>query len=184
MHGTGIERDPATAALAKHNLDANGLSDWPVLAATVQATCADSGPFAGTRFDHAMANPPWHRATASASPSPRRDLARRASADMLPDWIAALARVLRVGGTLTLVLPAARHADAAAALVGHGFGPVRLLPLWPSAGRAARIAIMQAALGGRGDAVLLPGLVLHRPDGFTEATEAVLRHGQPLRMTP
>ena len=182
VHGTGIERDQATAALARRNLDANGLHAWPVLAVAVQVACGDPGPLAGRQFDHAMANPPWHRATASASPSPRRDLARRAPADMLPDWIGALARVLRVGGTLTLILPAARHADAGAVLLGHGFGAVRLLPLWPTAGRAARIVIVQATRGGRSDAVLLPGLVLHQPDGFTETAEAVLRHGQPLRM--
>ena len=181
LHGTGIERDPATAALARRNLDANGLHGWPVLAAPVQAACADPGLVAAGRFDHAMANPPWHRADASASASARRDLAKRAPERTLPDWTATLARTLRRGGTLTLVLPAARHAEAAAAMRAHGLGGIRLLPLWPLAGRAARIVILQGIAGGRGDDRVLPGLVLHGAGGgFTAEAEAVLRGGAAL----
>ncbi len=183
MHGTGIERDGATAALARRNLDVNGLAGWSVLATSVHAACGDPGLVAAGRFDHAMANPPWHRAEASHSPSPRRDLARRAPAGTLPEWISALAGVLRAGGTLTLIVPAARHAEAASSLLAHGFGGIRLLPLWPLAGRPARIVIVSGIAGGRGDDMLLPGLVLHRPDGgFTEAAEAVLREGAALPM--
>lgn len=181
LQGTGIERDPATAALARRNLDANGLHGWPVLAAPVQAACCDPGLIAAGRFDHAMANPPWHRADATAPASARRDLAKRAPEGSLPDWTAALARTLRRGGTLTLVLPAARHAEAAAAMLTHGFGGIRLLPLWPLAGRAARIVILQGIAGSRGEDRVLPGLVLHRAGGkFTAEAEAVLRDGAAL----
>ncbi len=181
LHGTGIERDPATAALARRNLEANGLHGWPVLAASVQAACRDPGLVAAGRFDHAMANPPWHRADATAPTSARRDLAKRAPAGSLPDWTAALARTLRRGGTLTLVLPAARHAEAAAALLAHGFGGIRLLPLWPLAGRTARIVILQGVAGSRGEDRVLPGLVLHGVGGgFTAEAEAVLRDGAAL----
>ena len=181
MQGTGIERDTATAALARRNLDANGLHGWPVLAASVQAACSGPGPIAAGGFDHAMANPPWHRADATAPASARRDLAKRAPEGSMPDWTAALARTLRRGGTLTLVLPAARHAEAAAAMLACGFGGIRLLPLWPLAGRAARIVILQGIAGSRSDHRVLPGLVLHRAGGgFTAEAEAILRDGAAL----
>ncbi len=181
LHGTGIERDPDTAALARRNLDANGLHGWPVLTAPVQAACADPGLVSPGGFDHAMANPPWHRADASAPATPRRDLAKRAPDATLRDWTAALAHTLRRGGTLTLVLPAARHAEAAAAMLAHGLGGIRLLPLWPLAGRAARIVILQGMAGSRSDGKVLPGLVLHGMEGgFTREAEAVLRDGAAL----
>lgn len=182
--GTGIEQDAATAALARHNLDRNGLADWPILALPLQAAAAQ---LAGTpphgRFDHAMANPPWHRAGTSMSASLRRDLAKRAPAGTLEIWTRSLARLLREGGTLTLILPAALHAEAAAAMTGCGIGGIRLLPFWPTEGRPARIALIQGIAGSRGDGSILPGLVLHRPGGgFTDAAEAVLRDGAALPM--
>ena len=140
-------------------------------------------PRTAGRFDHAIANPPWHRATASASLSPRRDLAKRAPQGTLAAWTGALARLLHDGGTLTMILPAARHAEAAVAMSQAGLGTIRLLPLWPLPGRAARIVLVQGVLGGQGDGAVLPGLALHQPGGgYTDAAEAILRSGAALPM--
>ncbi len=58
-----------------------------------------------------------------------------------------------------------------------------LLPLWPRAGRAAKLVILRALRGGRGPMRLLPGLVLHAPaGGFSAQAEAVLRGGAALAM--
>ncbi len=178
LHGTGIEQDPATAALARHNLDANGRADWPVL---VGALADASVQLAARAYDHAIANPPWHDSGSSASPSPRRDLARRAPAGTLSSWSLCLARLLRPGGALTLALPAARHLEAAGAMAASGFGAIRLLPLWPVAGRPARIVLVRGVLGARGADAVLPGLVLHHPGGgFTEPAERILRNAASL----
>ncbi len=178
VHGTGIEQDPATAALARHNLDANGRTDWPVLVGPLGEASARLG---AADYDHAIANPPWHDSGSSASPSPRRDLARRAPAGTLAGWSRCLAHLLRPGGALTLVLPAARHAEAAAAMVASGFGTIRLVPLWPVAGRPARIVLIRGILGAHGKDAVLPGLVLHLPGGgFTEPAERILRNAAAL----
>lgn len=180
--GAGIEQDPATAALARRNLDENGL-DWPILVAAVEDPAVPMLAGAMPRFDHAIANPPWHRTNASMSPSPRRDLARRAPEGALAGWTASLVRLLRDGGTLTMILPAALHARAAASMMECGLGTIRLLPLWPLPGRPARIVLIQGTVGGHGDGVILPGLVLHRSGGgFTEAAETILRSGDALPM--
>ncbi|WP_419728836.1 tRNA1(Val) (adenine(37)-N6)-methyltransferase [Lichenicola sp.] len=181
VHGSGIERDGPTAALARHNLDENGLPDWPIITAGIADPEVSDLARAAGRFDHAIANPPWHRATASASPLPRRDLAKRAPEGTLTSWTDALAQLLQDAGTLTMILPAASHADAVVAMSRSGFGAIRLLPLWPLPGRPARIVLVQGVLGGRGDGAVLPGLVLHQPGGgYTEAAEAILRSGSPL----
>ena len=176
IEGVGVEADPGTAALARHNWSRNGLG--LVLHETPLADLADGIGL----FDHAFANPPWHRARASASPFERRDLARRAQPGLLDTWITTLAERLRPGGTLTLILPAALHAQASGLMRGLGrLGGITLLPFWPKQGMAAKIVLMQGRRGSLADAAVLPGLVLHQTGGsYTEAAEAILRGGQAL----
>ena len=177
LSGTGVEADPGTAALARHNWASNRM-DRLVLH---EGRVADLPPTLGL-FDHAFANPPWHRGDASASPFDRRDLARRGRPELLDEWITALSARLRSGGTLTLILPAGLHARAGAALHASGsLGGITLLPLWPKPGMAAKIVLMQARRNSTADAVLLPGLVLHRDGGgYTDAAESILREAKPL----
>ncbi|MBE7211115.1 MAG: methyltransferase [Gluconacetobacter diazotrophicus] len=178
--GTGIERDADTARLARDNLRRNGLEHWPVIAAPVAAAAAFL-PEGG--FDHAVANPPWHAAAATRSPLPRRDGARRAPEGTLAEWCAALRRVLRHRGTLCLAIPAALHAEAAAAMCDTGFGAVTILPLWPRTGRNAKLVLMRGTRGARGPGRLLSGLTLHGTDGgFTADTNRILRDAAALPM--
>lgn len=177
LRGCGVELDPALAALARRNLDANGAAGISVLAADLAG--ADVLP--GAAFHHAFANPPWHRGT--ASPDGGRDLARRAAPGLLAVWVAALCRRVRPGGSVTLALPAAALAEAAALLRGCGCGGVSVLPLWPRQGVAARLVLVQGVLGSRSGSVVHPGLVLHEADGgFTPGADAVLRDGAALRI--
>ena len=177
LEGAGIEADPETAALARHNWSQNGLERL----ALHETLLADLPDGIGL-FDHAFANPPWHRANASLSPHGRRDLARRATPGLLDSWITILAGRLRPGGTLTLILPAALHAQASGLMRGlGGLGGITLLPFWPKQGMAAKIVLMQGRRGSLADAAVLPGLVLHQTGGsYTEAAERILRGGQAL----
>lgn len=175
--GLGIERDPALAALAARNIAANG---W---AARLSAVAGDitASPAASERFDHACANPPWHESAATPSPNPGRRAAKIAAADLLARWAAALAARLRHRGSLTLILPAEQLGRALAAAAAAGFGAATVLPLWPRAGRPARLIVVQAIKGAGGGERILPGLVLHgEAGGFTAEAEAILRGGAAL----
>ncbi len=175
LAGLGIEIDPALASLARRNLAANRAGRIEVLAADL----TDTDLATGDRFHHAFANPPWHAGT--ASPDAARDVARRAAPGLLAFWVAALCRNLRHRGTLTLALPAAALAEAVWAMREAGCGGTRVLPLWPRQGVAARLVLVQGALGSRAGSTLHPGLVLHEADGrFTAQAEAVLRNGAAL----
>jgi tRNA1(Val) A37 N6-methylase TrmN6 len=172
---TGIEIDPALAAIAAGNAAANQ--------AALTVETADLLAYRQGRFDHALANPPYQPAgSGSASPlTARRRADREAAADTLAAWLDALSRRLASRGTLTLVLPAARLSDAARALREAGLGAIALLPLWPRAGEPAKRLLLQGRKSARGGDRLLPGLVLHQANGtFTPAAEAVLRDGAPL----
>jgi tRNA1(Val) A37 N6-methylase TrmN6 len=169
---TGVEIDPALAALARANAAANGLD--PRLA-VIESNVVQ---LRHGRFDHAMANPPFQpHGSGSRSPDATRARAdREAAPDSLATWIAALSRRLAPRGTLNLVLPAARLGAACAALRDAGLGALTVLPAAPRAGEPASRLLLRGSKGARGPDTLLPPLVLHAADGaFTDAADAVLR---------
>lgn len=169
---TAVDRDPDLVDLAQRNAGLN------LLPAQIHATDArDLRNLAPVH--HAFANPPYWT---GGTPSPVPERASAAHEDAaLGSWVQAMARPLRAKGTLTLVLPAARFAEAAAALREGGCGAIRLMPLWPRAGVPAKRILIQGRRGGLGPDEVLPGLVLHEADGrYTAAAEAVLRDAAAL----
>ncbi len=173
---TGIERDPAMAALARDNLRLNGLADRCDVVTADLATPPPLGP-----FEQAIANPPFlPDGAGTASPRPRRRAAGMEAGLDLAGWTAAAARLLGRGGRLTMIHRADRL-DALCAALLPTFGEVVICPLWPRRGAAARRVLVRARRGARSPARLLPGLVLHEAGGgFTPEAEAILRHGAPL----
>jgi len=172
--GLGIEIDPALAALANENFKNNGLGD--IHAEQADITTLPPNPV----FDHAMANPPWHDSASTTSPDANRALAHHAGPGVLAAWVAALATCLKPRGTITLILPAAAFAEAAACLTALGCGGISLLPLWPRAGQPAKQIIISATRGAKTPAKILPGLILHDESGITPAANAILRDARPL----
>jgi tRNA1(Val) A37 N6-methylase TrmN6 len=171
-----VDRDATLVDIAQRNAGLN------LLPAEIRAADArdlrDLPP-----LHHAFANPPYW---SGGTPSPFAERRQAAHEDApLGDWVQAMARPLRRKGTVSLVLPAARFAEAAAALRQAGCGAVRLLPLWPRAGTAAKRILIQARRGGLGPDEVLPGLVLHEPDGsYTPAAQLVLRDAAALTALP
>ncbi len=170
----GIERDPALAALARFNLDDNGFADATV--ETADLALAALAP----QFHHAIANPPWHAAAATASADATRDAAKRGAPTLLATWAAALARALVDGGSLTMILPAAETANALAAMAASRCGSPVLLPLWPRAKRPARLMLVRSFRFRQGACKVLPGLTLHDEDGYSPAARAILWDAAPL----
>jgi tRNA1Val (adenine37-N6)-methyltransferase len=174
--GLGVELDPALTAIANANAAANGFDALGFVTGDIDGWTSHG------RFDHAFANPPYHPLDAPASPDGRRDRAKRSSPGLLAAWTRTLARLVREGGTVTLVLPAGQLGDALREYAAHRLGSVVVFPLWPSEGRAAKLLLVQGRVGGRSSLALSAGLVLHTAAGFTAQAEAVLRDGAPLRL--
>lgn len=173
----GIELQPELADLFRVNVGENRMADR----ITVEAGDLFAPEGSGEPFDQVMTNPPF-RAEGRGRPSGNPSKARatvEAGFD-LAGWIAACLGRLRPKGLLTVVHEASRLDDLIGALTPRT-GDIRILPLWPKPGEPARRVIVQARLGIRSPATLLPGLVLHRPDGsFTPEAERILRAGDAL----
>lgn len=171
---TGIELQPALAALAERNAVLNEAADR---VRTVVHDLAHPLPPGMGPFDHVVTNPPYLPA-AVADPSPDRSkaLATVESSADLARWLTVATDALEPAGTLLVIHRSDRLEEIVGALVGLGWGDVTVKRLPP----AARVLVRARRADGlrRHDA---PPLLLHRPDGgYTDEAEAILRHGQPL----
>ncbi|MDO8975550.1 tRNA1(Val) (adenine(37)-N6)-methyltransferase [Reyranella sp.] len=171
---TGIELQPALAALAERNAVLNDGADR---VRTVVHDLAHPLPPGMGPFDHVVTNPPYLPA-AVADPSPDRSkaLATVESSADLARWLTVATDALEPAGTLLVIHRSDRLEEIVGALVRLGWGDVTVKRLPP----AARVLVRARRADGlrRHDA---PPLILHRPDGgYTDEAEAILRHGQPL----
>jgi len=171
---TGVERDPAAAALARVNAARNGLEG------RVTIVEADVGqPFHRLGlppFDAAMANPPFFDDPgALRQPAPAKRGAWMAD-EGLAAWIGFLTKAVREGGTITLIHRADRLGDILALLAPKA-GSVQVRPVHPFADAPAKRVIVRAVKTGKAPLVLLPPLVLHRRGeaAFTDEAEALMR---------
>jgi tRNA1Val (adenine37-N6)-methyltransferase len=177
ISGVGVEQDQTLVQIADANARTNGWPDLTFMPGDIEAVVLPG------MFDHACANPPYHQPEGTRSPMPERNRAKRGSAGLLGTWANALARTLRPRGSLTVIIPAAMLPSCLDAVNAAGCQACAILPLWPKKGRPAKLALVQGIKGGRSPLRLLPGLVLHGPEGdFTAEAHAVLRDGAALAM--
>lgn len=174
-----LECQPEMAALARANVDLNGLTDHVVI---VEGNLARP-PQTLKRgyYDQVVSNPPYlESGTATPPPSPSKARAN-VSADLsLDEWVAACVRFVKSKGRVTFIYRADRLHDLLAALAGRA-GDISVFPIWPKRGRPARRVIVSARRGVKGPLHLMPGLLMHEEDGkFTGDVEDVMRHGRGL----
>nr|WP_210730488.1 methyltransferase domain-containing protein [Roseibacterium persicicum] len=179
---TGVERQPAYAALARANARDAG-ADLTVVEADLADLPADLRQHS---FDHVLANPPYFAAgDGTAAADPGREAANREDTP-LALWIATARARLKPQGWLTLVHGADRLPDCLAGLRA-GWGAVTVLPLQPRPGRPASRVLIRARKGARAPFRLLAPFLVHefpahpgdRPD-YTAAADAVLRQAAAL----
>jgi tRNA1(Val) A37 N6-methylase TrmN6 len=156
-----VEIDPALAALARANADANGLKAQVVsLDVTASADVFAASDLSPDSADVVLMNPPFNDAGRHrSSPDPARQRAHVAGADTLDTWTHAARRVLKSGGVLTLIWRADGLAQVLAVL-DRGFGSIRILPVHPHREAPAIRVLVRAVKGGRAPLVLHPGLAL------------------------
>jgi tRNA1(Val) A37 N6-methylase TrmN6 len=180
---TGVEADPALAALAQENALANGFGErFQAVAADVATPWSSlDGQLRREGYDHVIANPPFHvHGRARLSKDGRNARSRVMNEGGLEAWLRFLAAAAKPGGTATMIHTAEALPQLLTAFEGR-FGGLRLLPLHPKAGASAIRVILQGIKGSRAPFSIAPGIVLHEEDGTpTARARAVLRDATKL----
>lgn len=178
LHLTGVEREPAYAALARRN-GAGALDLVEADISTLPLTLRQR------QFDHVLVNPPyWRRGASIAARNPVREVALGEETP-LATWITVAAKRLVPRGLLHVIHRAERLPDLLAALP-HDMGSIEVLPIAAREGRAAERVILRARKSGRADFRLHAPLILHRGtahvdgDQYTPQVRAALRSGAML----
>ena len=164
---TGVERDPAMAALARENAVLN----------ETDATIVEGDVAGGFRalglepFDRAVSNPPFFdNPGALRAPAAGKHGAWMAD-DGLAAWTRFLLKAVREGGRIVVIHRADRLADLLA-LLGETAGSFSVRPVHPFADEPAKRVLVQAIKTGKAPLRLLPPLVLHDRSGGKHTTEA------------
>jgi tRNA1(Val) A37 N6-methylase TrmN6 len=173
-----LERDPTFAGCARQNMGRAGLAGVSVLTVDLfnrSAVRAEAG-LADQSFDHVATNPPYDQSIRSRrTPSPLKLAAHQMEGGGLPEWLAACTRMLKDGGTLTLIHRADRLADVLAAMPRRA-GGLSVRAIQPRSTEAATRILVRAVAGSRAPLRLLPAFVLHDDEGrFTDEAAKVHR---------
>jgi tRNA1(Val) A37 N6-methylase TrmN6 len=157
-----VEIDPGLAALARGNAASNAIAaDVIVLDVTAAADTFAASGLSPDSVDVVLMNPPFNDpARHRVSPDKAREIAHVATAATLESWIDASRRILKSGGTLSLIWRADGLAELLAAL-GRGFGSVAIQPVHADGNSPAIRVLIRAIKGGRAPAQLLAALLLN-----------------------
>lgn len=177
IQAVGVEVEEATACLAAANAEANGLTNIRIITGQIETITFQHA------FDHAIANPPYHGSGGSVSPVAAREIAKRGSTTLMATWIGRLSAALRERGSLTLIVPAGMVPPCLAAMTESRCPCTIAYPLWPKAGRPAKLVLLRGLKNARTPMQLMSGLTLHKLDGsFTEHAQRLLVDGAALNL--
>jgi tRNA1(Val) A37 N6-methylase TrmN6 len=180
---TLVEIDEDLAALARENAALNGIAcDVVVLDVAAKGEAFSAAGLAPDTADRVLMNPPFNDPVRhQPSPDRERRTAHEARSSTLEMWVHAARRLLKPGGTLTLIWRAEALIEVLAAL-GRGFGGIAILPVHPKSDAAAIRMLVKAEKGSGAPLALLPGFVLNGDDGKpTAEAERVLKGEETLR---
>ena len=130
-----------------------------------------------------FANPPYMKSGTGKMPANRAKALATIEGDAsLGNWLEFCLARTTPSGTVTIVH---RHGRLGEILdyLGDGHGRVAVMPLIPKQGAAPKRILVQVTKGQDGPISENKGLNLHENGrNYTNVTEAILRHAQPLHM--
>jgi tRNA1(Val) A37 N6-methylase TrmN6 len=177
-----LEKNAAAAAFARENAALNGLETAVrIVEADLFDVAARKAEGLVEAAELVVTNPPFLAAgEARRSPDSDRAMAHVLDEGGVEKWLRASLALLRPGGILVAIHRADALASLLAAVSGR-LGDVSVLPIHPKADEKAVRAILRGRKGSKAPLALLPGLVLHAPDGrFTAQAEEIHRRGARL----
>lgn len=179
---TLVERDPVAVACARAALARPGNAAFAGRVTVAEADIEARDGLGQGAADAVVFNPPFReRSSGSMSPKPDRAGAHVLGEGGLDPWFRAAVRLLKAGGTATVIFRADGLDRVLAAAEGR-LGGLDILPVHPRVGDPALRILVRGIKGSRAALRLLPPLVLHGDAGnaFRPEIEAILRDGADL----
>lgn len=116
-------------------------------------------PFAPSSADVVTCNPPYRpKNSGRINPDLQRAIARHEMLASLDDILNAATRTLRAKGKLAMIYPAVRLVEVLVRMRGFNLEPKRIRVVYPGMESEAKLALIEASLGGRRGLKLLPPL--------------------------
>ena len=150
---SGVEISPQDSALARRNLEANGLNG-AIYTGDLRQVCQTLPAGA---FSLVVANPPYFRAGSGGDGG-----AGRMEGAGLAHWCAAAGRLLKNGGRFALVHRPERLAELFAALAAAGLEPKRLQLIQHREDSPPSAVLAEAVRQGRPGLEILPTRLMNR----------------------
>ena len=152
----GLEIQEGLASQTRRNALLNGLSNKiGVIRADIRHM-----PMIPASIDVVICNPPYRkRDSGRINPDKQRAIARHEILASLEDILNAARYVLRTEGRLAMIYPAERLADLMIMMRQYGMEPKRVRIIYPGMESEAKLAMVEATLGGRSGLKILPPLM-------------------------
>ena len=116
-------------------------------------------PFAPSSADVVTCNPPYRpKNSGRINPDLQRAIARHEMLASLDDVLNAATRTLRAKGRLAMTYPAVRLVEVLVRMRGFNLEPKRIRIVYPGMESEAKLALIEASLGGRRGLKVLPPL--------------------------
>jgi tRNA1Val (adenine37-N6)-methyltransferase len=116
-------------------------------------------PFAPSSADVVTCNPPYRpKNSGRINPDLQRAIARHEMLASLGDILNAATRTLRAKGRLAMIYPAVRLVEVLVRMRGFNLEPKRIRVVYPGMESEAKLALIEASLGGRKGLKVLPPL--------------------------
>jgi tRNA1Val (adenine37-N6)-methyltransferase len=116
-------------------------------------------PFAPSSADVVTCNPPYRpKNSGRINPDLQRAIARHEMLASLDDILNAGSKTLRAKGRLAMIYPAVRLVEVLVRMRGFNLEPKRIRIVYPGMESEAKLALVEASLGGRRGLKVLPPL--------------------------
>ena len=117
-------------------------------------------PLTPGSVDVVVCNPPYRKKESGRiNPDQQRAIARHEISASLDDILNAARHILRSEGRLAMIYPAERLADLMVKMRRSGMEPKRVRIIYPGMESEAKLAMVEATLGGRSGLKILPPLM-------------------------
>jgi len=155
-HALGLEIQKELASQAMRNALLNGFGErMGVISGDIRFP-----PIAEESADVIICNPPYRKVRSGRlNPDQRRAIARHEILASIDDILRAARSLLRKKGRLALIYPSVRLTDILVRLRRFGLEPKRVQLNYPRLESGAKLALIEASLGGRPGLEVLPPLL-------------------------